>query len=162
MDPTKWGAPFPVVAAALFGIVLLRAGGTYLLGRLAAGAAHRMPRVRDLMDRPGYQLAVARLNRWGAPAVSLSFLTIGVQTLVNLAAGATRMPLVRYLPAAALGSIAWALVYATAGVIGVEAVIQLYELHPAAAVLGLLAGVTALAAWLALQFRRRTQGATED
>ncbi|QLQ15622.1 MAG: VTT domain-containing protein [Micropruina sp.] len=115
MDPTKWGQPFPVVAAALFVIVLLRASGTYLLGRLAEGAAHRMPRVRDLMDRPGYVRAVGRINRWGAPAVSLSFLTIGVQTLVNLAAGATRMPLLRYLPAAALGSVVWALIYATAG-----------------------------------------------
>lgn len=31
--------------------------------------------------------------------VALSFLTVGFQTLVNLAAGAARMPLRRYLPA---------------------------------------------------------------
>ena len=46
--------------------------------------------------------------RWGAPVVTLSFLTVGIQTLVNLAAGVMRMPLRRYIPALTVGAILWA------------------------------------------------------
>ena len=45
----------------------------------------------------------------------MSFLTLGVQTLLNAAAGALRMPLRRYTPAAVLGSLIWAALYTTAG-----------------------------------------------
>ncbi len=157
MDPTKWTAPYPVVVIALFVIVLLRASGTYLLGRLSANAAHRT-RARKLMDSPGYQRAVDRINRWGAPAVSVSFLTVGVQTLINFAAGATRMPVIRYGPAVLVGSVLWAFLYASVGFVGLEALTRLYETTPAIAVLTLLAAVTALAGFLAFQFRRRTGG----
>ncbi len=103
MDPTTWDAPFPIVVAALFVIVMARANATYWVGRLSAAGARRT-RVARWMDADGYRRAVDRINRWGAPAVSASFLTIGVQTLVNLAAGGTRMPLIRYLPATIVGS----------------------------------------------------------
>ena len=115
----SWDAPFATVASALFVIVMLRAGTTYVLGRLLRrGGEHG--RGAQLMQRPGFTGAAERLNRWGAPAVSLSFLTVGVQTMVNLAAGFTRMPLTRYLPALVLGCIAWACLYATAGFIGLS------------------------------------------
>ena len=54
-------------------------------------------------------------QRWGVLAVPLSFLTIGVQTFVQLSAGVTRMPLRLYLPAVAVGCAMWAAVYATVG-----------------------------------------------
>lgn len=139
MDPTQWDAPFPVIVAALFCIVLVRTNSTYWVGRLVAGGAQRT-RAARLMDSPGYRRAVERVNRWGAPAVSVSFLTIGVQTLVNLAAGATRMPLVRYLPATIIGSVAWALLYGTVGFVGLEALGLLWQYSPALAVaVGVLA-----------------------
>lgn len=144
MDPTTWDAPFWVIALALFAIVMARANGTYWLGRLAARGAHRT-RIARLMESPGYTLAVGRINRWGAPVVTVSFLAVGVQTLVLLASGALAMPLRRFLPAVVLGSVLWALVYATVGFVGVEAVGRLWEVSPALTLaLGalLVAGVT--------------------
>lgn len=128
----SWDAPFAAVASALFVIVMFRAGGTYLLGRLLRRGGEQGRGAR-IMQRPGFQRASEQLNRWGAPAVSLSFLTVGVQTMVNLAAGFTRMPLTRYLPALVLGCIAWACLYATAGFIGLSALVRLYQVHPALA-----------------------------
>mgnify|MGYP003543523759 FL=1 len=155
MDPTQWGAPFPVVVAALFVIVLLRSNGTYWLGRLVAGGAQRTRAVGGVQSA-GYRRAEDRINRWGAPAVSLSFLTIGVQTLINLAAGATRMPLVRYIPATVVGSIAWAFIYGTVGFVGFEALALLWQHSPA---LALAAGSLAVAAlvWFIVWQARRSR-----
>lgn len=149
----SWDAPFAAVASALFVIVMFRAGGTYLLGRLLRRGGEQGRGAR-MMQRPGFQRASEQLNRWGAPAVSLSFLTVGVQTMVNLAAGFTRMPLARYLPALVLGCIAWACIYATAGFIGISAAVNLYRVHPALAWgLGLLLVAGLL---LFLRSQRRT------
>lgn len=61
------------------------------------------------------------VRRVGAPAVTVSFLTVGFQTAVIAASGALRMPLTRFVPAAALGSAVWAVVYTTIGFAVVEA-----------------------------------------
>ncbi|WP_233120658.1 DedA family protein [Tessaracoccus sp. ZS01] len=128
-DPTTWDAPFAVVVVALFGIVMLRANATYWLGRgIAAGA--RRTRLVKLMESRHYATGARWLNRWGAPAVSISFLTIGIQTMVNLAAGVTRMPLRRYLPAVTLGCIMWAFLYGTIGMIGFKAIGILWTRSP--------------------------------
>lgn len=152
MDPTQWHVPFAVVVAALFVIVMARANATYWLGRAAANGLHRT-RVGRLMDSAGYQRAVQQINRWGAPAVSLSFLTVGVQTLINLAAGGTRMPLRRYLPAVTLGSLIWAFMYGTVGFVGVDALVRLYRVSPVLAISGTLALAAILAVYLLRQFR---------
>ena len=158
MDPTTWAAPYPVTVTALFAIVMIRANATYWLGRAAAAGAHRT-RVGRWMDSAGYVKATSAVNNWGAPAVSVSFLTIGVQTLINLAAGATRMPLSRYLPAVIIGSVAWALVYATVGFVGFEALGRLYAHSPVLAI-GLGAGLLlALGAFLWWRLRARPASA---
>jgi len=153
VDPTQWGAPYPIVVGALFVIVLARSNATYWVGRLVANGAHRT-RAAQWMDSEGYRRAVDRLNRWGAPAVSLSFLTVGVQTVINVAAGAARMPLVRYIPATIVGSIAWAFLYATVGFVGFEALVLLWQHSPVAAVVAgtlTLAGLT----WFVVRQARR-------
>lgn len=160
MNPLTWDAPYLLVVAALFVIVMLRANGTYWLGRLIEGGARRT-RVARLLDSPGYAHAAERLNRWGPPVVSVSFLTIGFQTLVNLAAGATRMPLARYLPAVTLGCVAWAFLYGTAGYLGVESLVLLGQQHPVAAVVLGVTAVVALATfigWRVREARRRPEG----
>lgn len=141
MNPMAWDAPWLVIAAALFVIVMFRANGTYWLGRLMiTGAEHT--RLRRLVDSPGYARAAGLIDRWGAPIVALSFLTIGVQTLVNLAAGAARMKLVHYLPAVTIGCVIWACVYATVGVISWSALTVLWQRSPALAIaLGVLATI---------------------
>ena len=104
VNPMSWDAPYLLIVGALFVIVMCRANATYWVGRLAARGMERT-RVATVMESPGYKRATATLNRWGAPVVSASFLTIGFQTLVNLSAGATRMPLPRYLPAVSIGCV---------------------------------------------------------
>jgi membrane protein DedA with SNARE-associated domain len=151
VDPTTWDAPFPIVVAALFVIVMARANATYWVGRLSAAGARRT-RVARWMDADGYRRAVDRINRWGAPAVSASFLTIGVQTLVNLAAGGTRMPLIRYLPATIVGSLAWALLYGTVGFVGLEALVLLWQHSPAVAIVATALLLAALGWFIARQF----------
>ena len=142
VNPMNWDAPYLVIVGALFVIVFLRANATYWVGRLISAGAART-RVRGMMDSPGYQRAVDRLNQWGPPVVSVSFLTIGFQTLVNLAAGATRMPLIRYLPAMSVGCVLWAFLYGTVGTAGIEAFGLVWGRNPA---LATALGVVTLAA----------------
>lgn len=154
MDPTQWDAPFPVVASALFVIVMLRANGTYWLGRLGSAGARRT-RLARLMDSPGYQRATRRIDAYGAPVVAVSFLTIGFQTLANLAAGATAMKLRHYLPAVTVGSIAWALLYAALGTAGLDAFGRLYSVSPALAISVLVLAAGAIAGYVVWQVRHR-------
>lgn len=144
-DPTTWDAPFGVVVLALFVIVMLRANGTYWVGRaLAAGA--RRSRWEKILESRHYATGARWLNRWGPPAVSLSFLTIGIQTMVNLAAGVAQMPMRRYLPAVTVGCLLWAFMYGTVGFIGWVAVAALWERSPGLTV-ALLALAVAGVAW---------------
>lgn len=157
LNPLSWDAPWFVVALALFVIVMLRANGTYWLGRaLARGADH--PRLARMVGSRGYQRAATWLNRWGAPVVTMSFLTIGVQTLVNLAAGITRMPLRRYLPAVILGCVAWAVLYATIGFAGYEAFRALHGWSPLAAWALVVVAVLGLAGFVVLRVREARRG----
>lgn len=156
MDPTQWNVPFPLMVAALFVIVMLRANATFWLGRLGSFGA-RKTRFAALMESPGYVRATERLDAYGAPVVTLSFLTIGFQTLANLAAGATGMKLRHYLPAVALGGLLWALVYATVGTVGLDLLGRLYSYSPTLAITGTAAVAVAIAGYVVWQFRRRTR-----
>lgn len=154
MDPTKWDLPFPVIVAALYVIVMMRANGTYWLGRLGLfGAQHT--RLSRLMDSPGYQRATQRIDTYGAPVITLSFLTVGFQTLANLSAGATGMKLRHYLPAVALGALFWATIYATVGTVGLELLSKLYDFSPLIAISTFVAAGGAIAFYVVWQFRRR-------
>ncbi len=163
LNPMSWDAPYLVIVGALFVIVFLRANATYWLGRLINAGAERT-RARRMMDSPGYRRAVERLNQWGPPVIAVSFLTIGFQTLVNLAAGATKMPLVRYLPAMVVGCVLWAFLYGTVGTAGFEAFSVLWARNPA---LALVLGVTAVSAlvvfivWRVRQAKRRLPESAE-
>ncbi|WP_411075854.1 DedA family protein [Streptomyces sp. cmx-4-7] len=103
-----------LTAAALYVIVLLRAGGTFAVGWLA-GAGARRSRFAGRISSARFLRAERAIQRWGAPVVAVSFLTVGFQTAANFLAGSMRMPLPRYLPALFVGGAAWALVYATVG-----------------------------------------------
>lgn len=150
------GWPYPVAVIVLFAIVLLRAGGTYALGR-AAGVGARRTRLARLMARRGFARVQDLVARWGAPVVAISFLTVGVQTLVNLAAGLTRMPLRRYVPALVIGSIIWAFLYATVGFVTFTAWRRLYAIAPVAAITGLIVLLVALTGYVIWQLRHRSE-----
>lgn len=145
-----WILSLPLIPAVafLYAVVLCRAGGTYALGRMARRAVDH--------GRLGAWLASARVERarravntWGAPVVALSFLTIGFQTAANAAAGLTAMPLRRYLPALAIGGLAWAILYATVGLAAVMLWLELFLRSPWAAV-----AVLAVIAVVVLQIKR--------
>ncbi|HEY8791033.1 MAG TPA: VTT domain-containing protein [Actinopolymorphaceae bacterium] len=118
MPTDDW--PFAASVAVLFVIVLLRANATYWAGRGLRAGADRSWLARHL-DRRAFVRAQEAVHRWGAPAVTVSFLTVGFQTAVNAAAGALQMPLRRYLPAVVIGSLVWAFLYATVGFAVIDA-----------------------------------------
>lgn len=115
---SEW--PVAALYAFLFAGAMVRANATYWLGR---GARHKGEdsRAARYLSNPVVRRAETLVARFGAPLVSLSFLTVGVQTAVNLAAGVLRMPLWRYEIAAVVGSLAWAAIYSTVGLAVLDA-----------------------------------------
>lgn len=106
--------PFWPLVAALFGVVLVRAQATYWVARLVATGASRGP-FAWLVDAAPARRGAALLDRWGLPLVTVSFVVVGLQTVMNAAAGAARVPWWRYTLAMVPGCAAWAFVYATIG-----------------------------------------------
>lgn len=154
------GWPYPAVVATLFVVVMLRANATYWLGR-AAQRGVRRTRAERLLSAPSFRRAERVVDRWGAPVVSLSFLTVGFQTLVNLAAGLTRMPLRRYLPAVTAGGILWAFLYATVGFVTLEAWGLLWDRSPVVAVIVLAVIFAALAVFVVRTVQDRRSDPTQ-
>jgi membrane protein DedA with SNARE-associated domain len=147
------GKPFALTFVVLFLIVLLRAQATYWLARaVAAGVLHT--RLADKLTGPKTTRAIDSLNRWGPPLVTVSFLTVGLQTVVNAAAGLIRMPWIRYTVAMVLGCIAWAAIYATVGIAAFEASVALFAHSPWALIAVLAALIGIVIAVLVLRRRR--------
>ncbi|MDI3387558.1 VTT domain-containing protein [Streptomyces sp. B-S-A8] len=146
-----------LTAAGLYVIVLLRAGGTFAVGWLA-GAGARRSRFGERISQSKFQRVERAIQRWGAPVVAVSFLTIGFQTAANFLAGSMRMPLTRYLPALFAGGACWAMLYATAGIGALELLGRLFAEHAA---LGVGAVVALLLAVGALVLHRRRRAAAE-
>jgi membrane protein DedA with SNARE-associated domain len=154
---TSWyeGKPFVVAVAALFVIVLVRAQGTYWLGRgVTAGVLHTP--LADRITGPRTTRAITALNRWGPPLVTVSFLTVGLQTVVNAGAGLIRMPWIRYTAAMLIGCVAWALIYATIGIAAFETALALAARSPWALVAVLVAVLAVVAFVLVMRRRRRS------
>ncbi|GHG06280.1 DedA family protein [Streptomyces filamentosus] len=141
-----------LTAVSLYVIVLLRAGGTFAVGRLAAAGARRS-RFAARISSAKFQRAERAIQRWGAPVVAVSFLTVGFQTAANFLAGSMRMPLPRYLPALFVGGAAWALLYATVGLGIFEVLTRLFAERTALGVSAV--AVLVLAACGAVVVRRR-------
>ena len=143
----------PVAAAYAFLVVVafLRGGATYVVGRLARRAGTASARARRVFERPGMERAEGVVRRWGAPVVSLSFLTVGFQTLVNLAAGVLEMPPRRYVPGLLVGALLWAGIYVTIGL----AVLQAWMASESGLWVLVAVLVVALVAGLTLWLRQR-------
>ncbi|WP_225804548.1 DedA family protein [Streptomyces sp. NK15101] len=148
-----------LTAGALYAIVLLRAGGTFAVGWLA-GAGARRSRFAGRISSAKFRRAEEAIQRWGAPVVAVSFLTVGFQTAANFLAGSMRMPLPRYLPALFVGGAAWALVYATAGLGALEVLGGLFAERTALGVS--VTAVLLLAVCGVVWCRRRRAGSSTD
>ena len=147
-NPMSWDGPWIWVWLALYFIIFCRAGGTYLIGRAVRSGVSRIRAVQRVMASSAYQHAEAAIDRWGAPAVAVSFLTIGFQTAINLAAGAIRMRWYHYLPALLIGGALWATIYATIGSVSFGAIMGAYERWPVATIGVTVILAVALIGWI--------------
>ncbi len=106
--------PVWVVFTVLWGGAFARGNATYWVGRGVRAGGSRS-RWSTRLDRPVVQRAEGWVQRFGAPAVTLGFLTVGVQSAINASAGMLRMPQRRFLPAVTVGALLWSLIYTTVG-----------------------------------------------
>lgn len=165
--PDLDGAPFLAIFGFFFTIVCVRSQATYWLARLVvvqtlgrpAPKNRALARAQVWAQGPSAARGIAALNRWGVLAVTVSFLTVGFKTVVNAAAGMTRMPFGRYLPAMLVGCVIHSTIYATVGWAAWEAALAAAAGSPwgIAVLLGL-----ALAAALALAGARRSARRRSD
>jgi membrane protein DedA with SNARE-associated domain len=144
--------PFWQAFLALFASAMVRSNGTYWVGRGAVASWRRYRGTHgELTAR-----AEALLRRLGPVAVTLSYLTVGIQTAIHLTAGVMRMPLRWYVPAAVVGSVVWAVLYATIGL----AVVQAWLAAEAGSWWGVAVVALALVAvvgWVVARRRARSQ-----
>ena len=106
--------PYPWVFLFFWCLAMMRSHTMYWIGRgITAGTART--RWVSLIESPMYARAQAWSARWGVLAVPMSFLTVGLQSFIQISTGVARMPLHRYSAATVVGAIAWAIVYTTIG-----------------------------------------------
>ncbi len=107
-----------------FGVLFLgafvRGNATYWVGRGLRRGGERT-RAGGRFESSGFVRAERVVRRFGAPAVSVGFLTVGFQTAINVTAGMLRMPQSRFLPAVTVGALLWATLYTTVGMAVIEA-----------------------------------------
>jgi len=148
--------PFFLAAGLLVVVAAVRSQCTYWLGRgLRAGVIKSAWAVR--LQSEGVAKGQARLERWGWPIIPLSFLTVGVQTAVNLAAGLVGWRWYRYTLAALLGWLAWGLVYAAGGLAVFGALVALAQDSPVRAAAIVQMVVVLVVAGIYLLHRRRAK-----
>lgn len=164
------GLPVAVGLLCLFGIVLARSHLTYWAGRgVARGARFEgerrhgpawwqrtVDRTARLTATPSARRGVALVHRWGPLAVTLAYVTVGIQTAVFVGAGLVRMPYLRFTLASIPGAVAWAIIWGTVGIGAVWGALALAAGSPwgvvvLAVVVALVVGVVV---WAARRRRR--------
>lgn len=98
-----------------------RGNATYWLGRGARSGSERT-RWKRYAAAPVVLAAERWVRRIGPPLVSIGFLTVGVQSAINFAAGALRMPQRYFQPAVIVGALLWSTLYTTVGFAVLKAV----------------------------------------
>ncbi len=121
MEDLVEGWPVWVVFLLLWAGAFARGTGTYWVGRGVRAGGSRSSWAAAHLDSRVVRRAEGWVQRFGAPAVTLGFLTVGVQTAINASAGMLRMPQRRFLPAVTLGAALWSLIYTTVGFTVVDA-----------------------------------------
>lgn len=115
--------PFIAVFVFLTVVVFCRAQGTYWLGRymnhfvMTRGRPHNGWRLRayEWIHSDSTNRAITVLHHRGWPIITLCFLTVGFQTVINLGAGVIGWPWLKYTAAMLPGSLMWATIYSTIG-----------------------------------------------
>ncbi len=115
--------PFWMVFGALFLGAMARGQMMYWIGRIPTQAAINRTaptegwraRAHQWLAGGGADAGIRSLRKWGLPVVSVCYLTVGFQSIVQAAAGVLRIPLPWYILAQIPGALAWALIYSTIG-----------------------------------------------
>ena len=148
------GQPFALAAGLLVLVAAVRSQCTYWLGRAIRSGLVRSTWAKRLQTEAASK-GQERLERWGWPIIPLSFLTVGLQTAVNLAAGLVGWRWWRYTLAAILGWLAWGVVYAAGGLAIFAAVVALAHNSPVRAAAVVQSLVVVVVAAVFLVHRRR-------
>lgn len=117
------GGHFAAVYLFLFVTVALRSSLMYWIGRYGAYLVAAGPQPRSGLRRSAWRwarsertaAAMSSIRRKGWVVIPFSFLTVGFQSVVVIAAGVLRMSWGRFALAALPGWLAWALIYSTIG-----------------------------------------------
>lgn len=115
--------PFPLVFLTLTLLVASRSNIVYGIGRygrkvtISGDEPSRGFRRRawKWANAARTQQAMDSIKKRGWVVISLAYLTIGIQTIVNIAAGVVGLSWPKYNLAAFPGWLAWALIYSTIG-----------------------------------------------
>src|SRR5699024_1750945 len=107
--------PFWAVFTALFFGAMARGQLLYWIGRIPTEQALKrtapttgwQAKVHRWLSDGGADAGVRSIQRWGLPIVSLCYVTVGFQSLVQAAAGMLRTPLLWYILAQIPGALAW-------------------------------------------------------
>jgi membrane protein DedA with SNARE-associated domain len=153
--------PFALAALFLTAVAAVRSQCTYWLGRGVRAGVIRAAWAKRLTS-DNASAGVMRLEKWGWPCIPVSFLTVGLQTAVNLSAGLIGWRWPRYTAAAVPGWIAWGCVYAAGGLAAFAALAALATGSPrlaAAVIEGLVCVVVGLIVWGRQRRLRRQAGA---
>lgn len=146
------GWPTWVVFGVLFLGAFARGAVTYAVGRGARAGGGRS-RFAGRLDSPLVRRAETWVARFGAPIVSVGFLTVGVQSAINAAAGMLRMPMRRFVPGLVVGALLWSALYTTVGLAVVDAALGRVSWWWAVGALAVLVGTVLASRWA----RRRAE-----
>ncbi|MDR2566617.1 MAG: hypothetical protein LBC97_11315 [Bifidobacteriaceae bacterium] len=153
--------PFAVAFVFLTLVACVRSQCTYWLGRAVRAGLVRAAWAKRLTSE-GAGKARDKLERWGWPAIPVSFLTVGFQTAVNLSAGLIGWRWWRYTLAAVPGWLMWGSVYAAGGLAvfaGLARVAQSSPVLAAAIIQALIVVVLSVIAWTRYRKTRRAGAA---
>lgn len=156
-------APFAAVYLFLVCVVSLRSTATYGIGRYAHHLimTSQQPssgfprRVWNWAHAESTLTAQAQVRARGWIAIPLAFLTVGVQSVVVLAAGVIGLSLPRFAAAALPGWLAWAAIYSTIGFAVWRAVIGAAAGSPIG--IAIIAAAVGAIAWLVYSRRRQPE-----
>lgn len=102
----------------MFFVSIVKSQAVYGMGRAVPAAVSRWGTNNETLAKwdkwlqgPQVKRGAQILERWGIIVIPLSFLTVGIQTLVLAAAGVTRMRWWIFTVASLPGCVAWGVIY---------------------------------------------------
>lgn len=113
----NWVASLPLWQATLFLfiVVFFRAQMTFGLGKIIHMGILKTKWGKKAEKSEENRAGMLALQKYGWPVIPLSFLTVGFQTVVQLAAGMLDWKWSKYTLVALPGYLAWGFVYAAGG-----------------------------------------------